>query len=169
VAGLGSTEALWDTTVLSRVQPDSDPAGYVLQCAAIGEPVLTAAPAALEVAYGYERMAATDPGFRRLFAWFTRLLADGTLDVVPLDGRAALVAGQLRARSPHPATRRRGDRRSKTMRQASWLMDIEIAATAFTAGLGVATDNRSDFEALSEMLAELYPDAPRLAVRDPPV
>jgi len=29
-------------------------------------------------------------------------------------------------------------------------MDIEVAATAFAAGLDVATDNRADFERLSE-------------------
>ncbi len=51
------------------------------------------------------------------------------------------------------------------MRQASWLLDIEIAATAFAAGLDVATENRADFEALADALAALFPDAPALAVR----
>ncbi len=52
------------------------------------------------------------------------------------------------------------------MRQASWLLDIEIAATAFAAGLDVATENRVDFEALADALAALFPDAPALAVVD---
>lgn len=68
---------------------------------------------------------------------------------------------------PHPPAKR--DRRSKTMRQASWLEDIEIAATAFAAGLDVATENRGDFGALAEALAALFPDAPALAVVDGPV
>ncbi|MGH2947165.1 MAG: type II toxin-antitoxin system VapC family toxin [Solirubrobacteraceae bacterium] len=128
-----------------------------------------AAPAALEVAYGYELKATEDPRYRRLLAWFAGLVASGSFNVVPLDGRAAIVAGQMRARSRHPPPRRRGDPRSKTMRQASWLMDVEIAATAFAAGLDVATDNGGDFELLSDLLAELYPEAARLVVSDPPI
>jgi hypothetical protein len=50
------------------------------------------------------------------------------------------------------------------MRQASWLLDIEIAATAFAAGLDVATENRADFEALADTLAALFPDAPALGL-----
>jgi hypothetical protein len=50
------------------------------------------------------------------------------------------------------------------MRQASWLLDIQIAATAFAAGLDVATDNRGDFQALGDALAALFPGAPPLAV-----
>jgi len=56
---------------------------------------------------------------------------------------------------PHPPGRR--DQRSKTMRQASWLLDIQIAATAFTAGLDVATANRRDFQALADALATRMP------------
>ena len=50
------------------------------------------------------------------------------------------------------------------MRQSSWLLDIQIAATAFAAGLGIATENRGDFEALGYTLAALFPDAPALVV-----
>jgi len=84
--------------------------------------------------------------------WFTRLVASAAFIVVPLDGRAPSSRGQVRGESPHPPGKRRDDRRSKTMRQASWLMDIEVAATAFAAGLDVATDNRADFERLGELL-----------------
>jgi hypothetical protein len=55
------------------------------------------------------------------------------------------------------------------MRQASWLLDIEIAATAFAGGLDVATENRADFEALASTLAALFPGAPALAVLDSPL
>jgi hypothetical protein len=100
-------------------------------------------------------------------AWFTRVLASDTFAVVALDGRAALIAGRLRGLLPHPPARR--DSRSKTMRQASWLLDIEVAATAFAAGLDVATENRADFEILRDTLVELFPDAPPLAVISGPL
>ncbi len=124
-----------------------------------------AAPAVLEVAYGYQRMVtAGDARYVTLLAWLTRLVSGDALSVVPLDGRAGLIAGRLRGVLPHaPAAR---DRRSKTMRQASWLLDIEIAATAFAAGLDLATDNRRDFEMLAGALSALFPDAPALTVVD---
>jgi hypothetical protein len=54
------------------------------------------------------------------------------------------------------------------MRQASWLLDMQIAATAYAAGLDVATENRADFVAISDALADLFPDAPPLVVVDGP-
>jgi predicted nucleic acid-binding protein len=160
---------LWDTTLVSRIHPASDALDYVVDQAAAGDLVRVAAPAVLEVAYGYQRRADADPRFRQLLNWFTGLVASAAVRVVPLDGRAAIVAGQLRGASPHPPSKRRGDPRSKTMRQASWVMDIEIAGIAFAAGLDVATENRADFDRLGELLRALYPDAPELAVVDPPV
>ncbi len=97
----------------------------------------------------------------------TRLLASDSFSVIALDGRAALIAGRLRGVLPHPPAKR--DRRSKTMRQASWLLDIETAATAFAAGLDVATANPADFEALRHALAALFPDAPALTIVDGPL
>jgi predicted nucleic acid-binding protein len=146
----------------SRLHPHGDVLDYVLDRAAEGMPVRVAAPAVLEIAYGYQRMAISDSRYADLLAWFTRVLASDTFAVVALDGRAALIAGRLRGLLPHPPARR--DSRSKTMRQASWLLDIEIAATAFAAGLDVATENRGDFEVLRDTLADLFPDAPPLAV-----
>jgi predicted nucleic acid-binding protein len=160
------TVALWDTTAASRLQPGGGLFAQAREQAAAGLPVRIAAPAVLEIAYGYQRMAATDERYRDLLTWFTGLLDDGTVAVVPLDGRAAFVAGRLRGRLPHPPAGR--DRRSKTMRQAAWLLDLQIAATAFAAGLDVATDNRGDFELLRDALAELFPTAPPLAVVAPP-
>jgi predicted nucleic acid-binding protein len=159
--------ALWDTTLASRLHPDSDALDHVIDQLADGTPVRVAAPAVLEIAYGYQRRAARDPRFGNLLAWFTRLLASEAFSVVALDGRAALVAGRLRGVVPHPPAGR--DRRSKLMRQAAWLLDIEIAATAFAAGLDVATENRGDFDLLGEALGELFPDAPPLAVIEGPL
>lgn len=157
---------LWDTTLASRLHPESEVLDYVIDQVTEGTPVRIAAPAILEISYGYQRMAVADARYGNLLFWFTRLLAGDVLSVVALDGRAALVAGRLRGVLPHPPARR--DRRSKTMRQASWLLDIEIAATAFAAGLDVATENRRDFEVLRDALAALFPDAPALAVVDGP-
>jgi predicted nucleic acid-binding protein len=159
--------ALWDTTLASRLHPDGEALDYVIDQVAEGTPVRLAAPAVLEIAYGYQRMATRDARYVGLLSWFTRLLASDTFSVVALDGRAALVAGRLRGVVPHAPPRR--DRRSRTMRQASWLLDIEIAAIAFAAGLDVATENRRDFEALGDALAALFADAPALAVVDGPL
>jgi predicted nucleic acid-binding protein len=153
---------VWDTTIASRLHPRGTLLRHVVERATEGLPVRVAAPAVREIAYGLERMAADGPGFRHALDWFTSLLADDLLTIVPLDGRAALVAGRLRGAMPHPPARR--DRRSKTMRQAAWLLDVEIAATAFAAGLDVATENRADFELLGAALADLFPAAPPLAV-----
>jgi predicted nucleic acid-binding protein len=159
--------ALWDTTLASRLHPQGEVLDYVIDQAAEGTPVRVAAPAVLEIVYGYQRMVAGDARYGELLSWFTRLLAGDAFSVVALDGRAALVAGRLRGVLPHPPAKR--DRRSKTMRQASWLLDIQIAATAFAAGLDVATENRGDFATLGRALAELFPGAPALAVVDGPL
>lgn len=159
--------ALWDTTLASRLHPQGETLTYVLDQSVQGSPVQVAAPAVLEIAYGYQRMIEADARFADLLAWFARLLDSDAFVVAPFDGRAALIAGRVRGVLPHPPGRRDG--RSKTMRQASWLLDIEIAATAFAAGLDVATENRGDFEVVADLLAELFPAAPALAVVDGPL
>lgn len=156
--------ALWDTSLVSSVQPNTDELAHVLDQAAAGTPVSVAAPAILEVTYGYQRKAASDPRFQTLLDWFVRFTASEGFEVVPLDGRAAVVAGRMRAQARHAPAAVKGDNRSKTMRQASWLLDIQVAACAFAAGLDVATTNRRDFEQLAEMLSNLFPHAPALAV-----
>lgn len=159
---------LWDTTLASRLQPDGGVIDYVVDRASEGDAVRIAAPAVLEIVYGYQRKAGTDSRFGELLHWFIRLVASEAFRVVPLDGRAAVVAGRVRAEIPHAPPKRRGDQRARTMRQASWLLDIEIAATAFAAGLDIATDNRADFEQISACVDELFPEAPPLVVTSAP-
>jgi predicted nucleic acid-binding protein len=156
---------LWDTSLASRVRPESAELEHLNDQRTLGTPVRLAAPAVLEIAYGYQRIAALDGRASALLTWFTALFEDGSFAIVPFDGRAGIVAGRLRAEMRHPPARPR-DHGSKTMRQASWLLDIQIAATAFAAGLDVATRNREDFEVLADALAGLFPQAPPLLVFD---
>lgn len=159
--------AVWDTSLLWRLQPERSSVRHLADRAVAGAPVRVAAPALLEAMYGYERAIASDRRFSIWMVWLRRIVAARLIDVVALDGRAALVAGRVRARAPHAPPARRGDRRTKTMRQAAWLIDIQIAATAFAAGLDVATSNRGDFERIAAVLADLFPDAIPLRVTTP--
>jgi hypothetical protein len=52
--------------------------------------------------------------------------------------------------------------------RAGWVLDIQIAACAWTHGRELATENTRDFEALRELIAKLYPDTLPLAVAEPP-
>jgi predicted nucleic acid-binding protein len=160
---------LWDTTVLSRFAPDGPVSDYVVDRALVGDPVRVASTSVLEVSYGLALRAPADERFAKLLDWFTRMTAGKAFRTIPLDGSAAIVAGRLRAAEPSAPPKARGDTRSKPMRQASWLLDIQIAATAYAAGLGVATANRRDFELIADVLERLLPMAPKLDVVDPPV
>jgi predicted nucleic acid-binding protein len=163
---IAAMRALWDTTLASQTRPRGDVVEYMVARAGEGKPLLLASPSVLEIAYGYERRAEGDPRYRSLMIWFKEVLVADLFSVVAFDCRAAVVAGRLRAAMPHSPARR--ERRSKTTRQASWLLDIQIAATAFAAGLDVATE-RSDFLALSGALESLFPAAPPVAVLGAPL
>lgn len=164
----GRSALLWDTTTLSRLTPFGPATAGVLNDAIVGNPVRVAAPAILEVAYGCQLAAKSDIRYLEHLGWLARRIADGTFHVVPFDSHAALIAGRVRGRAPHAAPRK-GDRRSKTMRQAAWLLDIQIGATAFATGLGVATSNREDFERIAETLVDLFPTASPLRVDACPI
>lgn len=160
-------DRLWDTTFASRIQPGSELMEYVIEQSIRGTPVAVAAPSLLEMSYGFQlKASAGDSRFKRLGQWLTRFASSQTLSVIPLDERSALVAGRLRADCPHPPPKR--DRRSKTMRQATWIFDLQIAAIAFTSGLDIATASIRDFKAIGQALEESYPEAPPLRVFDRP-
>jgi predicted nucleic acid-binding protein len=159
---------LWDTNVLSRCLLSRSRMEQALDAAAHGDPPRVAAAAVLEVAYGIERAAAYDARHLGRLKLLDGLLRQGTFRVVPLDARAGVVAGRLRARCAHAPPARRGDRRSKPMRQAAWLIDIQVAATAFASGLDVVTANQRDFEQLANALGSLFPVAPALEVLPAP-
>lgn len=100
-------------------------------------------------------------------AWFTRLATSDLVVTLTLDAAGAVVAGRLRAAQPAPPTGARRAR-SRAEQRAGWVLDLQIAACAWTHGYGVATANRHDFDAIAELLAALYPAAAPLEVVDAP-
>lgn len=159
---------LWDTSVLSRSLVSRSRMERAFELAGRGDPIRVAAPAVLEVAYGIELVASNEVRHVGRLKLLDRFVREGVFRVVALDSRAALVAGRLRARCAHAPAAPRGDRRSKTMRQAAWLLDIQIAATAFAGGLQVVTANQDDFEVMAHHLTALFPAAPELRVEPEP-
>jgi predicted nucleic acid-binding protein len=149
----------WDTTVVSRIYPGGRLERHLLDCAHAGEPVAITAPTVMEVARGLQATPA--------LAWFIRLLTSDLVEILSLDRAAAIVAGQLRAMHPSPPTgaRRKG---VKPEQRAGWVLDIQIAACAWTHGRDIATENSREFEALRELIAQLYPDTSPLLVKPPP-
>jgi predicted nucleic acid-binding protein len=156
----------WDTTLVSRLHPGGASERRLLEHVAAGDPVAVTAPTAMEVATGIQAAGASDPRFRLMLSWFTRLLYSDLVEVLPLDRAAAIVAGRLRALHPTPPTgpRRKG---TKPERRAGWALDIQIAACAWTHGYEIATENARDFEALRDLIAELYPEASPLVISTP--
>jgi predicted nucleic acid-binding protein len=100
--------------------------------------------------------------------WFTELIASDLVEVLSLDRTAAILAGGLRAMRPVPPSgaRRKG---TKPEQRAGWVLDIQIAACAWTHGRQISTENRHDFEVLRDLIAKLYPDTPPLDVTPPPL
>jgi predicted nucleic acid-binding protein len=139
----------------------------MLECAHAGEPVAITAPTVMEVVRGVHATAARKPQISPALAWFVRLVASDLVEILPLDRPLAIVAGRLRATRPTPPTgvRRKG---VKPEQRAGWVLDIQIAACAWTHGREIATENVHDFEALRDLIAQLYPKTTPLAVTTSP-
>jgi predicted nucleic acid-binding protein len=121
----------------------------------------------MEVVRGLQTRSAAKPGIALALTWFVRLIASDLVEILVLDRPAAIVAGRLRAMQPTPPTgaRRKG---VKPEQRAGWVLDIQIAACAWTHGRQIATENRHDFETLRDLIAKLYPDTSPLIVASPP-
>jgi predicted nucleic acid-binding protein len=156
----------WDTTLLSRLYPGGPLEHSLLEHLDRDEPVAVAAPTAMEVVTGIQAAAARDTRLAPVLTWLTRVLASNLVEVLALDRSAAIVAGRLRALHPTPPTgaRRRG---TKPEHRAGWILDIQIAACAWTHGRELVTENTRDFAVLRGLIAELYPDTSPLAVTEP--
>jgi len=141
----------------------------LLERAAANDPVALAAPTVMEIAYGLSKASLRDERFLAAGAWFTRLVTGDLVIVCALDEHAALVAGKLRARHPLPPTTAQRPRKgTKPDQRAAWLLDIQIAACAWTAGAWLRTDNQHDFQLLARLLSELYPNTAPLVVEPAP-
>ena len=139
----------------------------MLERAAAGETVALTAPGVLEIAYGLARATHGSASGDAALAWFTRLATSDLIVTLPFEAAGAVVAGRLRAAQPTPPTglRRAG---TKPEQRAGWVLDLQIAACAWSHGYAVATDNRRDFDAIAHLIAALYPTVPRLEVIDAP-
>lgn len=157
----------WDTTLVSRLYPGGPLERRLLDRFHAGEPVAVTAPTVMEVITGMQATTTTDPRVGAALIWFTRLLTSDLMEVLSLDRPSAMLAGRLRALHPTPPTgaRRKG---TKPEHRAGWVLDIQIAACAWTHGRELVTENVRDFEALRELIAKLYPDTSPLAVAEPP-
>jgi predicted nucleic acid-binding protein len=157
----------WDTTLVSRLYPGGPLESHLLDRFQAGEPVAVTAPTVMEVVTGIQATAASNPRVASALGWFTRLLTSGLMEVISLDRPAALLAGRLRAMHPTPPTgaRRKG---TKPEHRAGWVLDIKIAACAWTHGRQLATENTRDFEVLRELIAKLHPDTSPLTITPPP-
>ena len=121
----------------------------------------------METVRGLHAAVLRDERFAGALDWCLRTVFSDLVEILPLDGHAAFVAGRLRAEHSLPAGRRRANQ-SKAEQRAGWALDLQIAASAWTAGRAVVTLNRDDFDAIAEVIAALYPSADPLAVLDPP-
>jgi hypothetical protein len=75
--------------------------------------------------------------------------------------------GRRQSSLPHPPTTARRRPGHRTQQRLSWLVDIQIAACAYTNGYSITTENRHEFEVLRDAIATLDPGAPPLGVRGP--
>lgn len=121
----------------------------------------------MEVVRGIQATSADKPAVALALTWLVGLITSDLVEILALDRTAAIVAGRLRAMQPTPPTgaRRKG---VKPEQRAGWVLDIQIAACAWTHGRQIATENRRDFEALRDLIAKLYPNTLPLVVAPPP-
>lgn len=155
----------WDTTLVSRLYPGGALERHLLECAHSGVPVAVTAPTVMEIVRGIQATAAAKPQIAPALTWFIGLVTSDLVEILPLDRPAAIVAGRLRAMHPVPPT---GVRRGgvKPEQRAGWVLDIQIAACAWTHGREILTENLRDFEALGDLIAQLYPESSHLVVKN---
>jgi predicted nucleic acid-binding protein len=160
--------AAWDTTLVSRLYPGGALERHLLERANGGLPVAVTTPTVMEVVRGLQATATENPGMAPGLRWFIRLVTSDLVEILPLDRPAAIVAGRVRARHPIPPTgaRRKG---VKPEQRAGWVLDIQIAACAWTHGRELATENLRDFQTLRDLIATLYPNTSPLIVTAPAI
>jgi len=126
------------------------------------------APTVMEISRGLVLATVSRSSMAAALAWFTRLVGSDLVAVLPMDAAAAVIAGRLRAAQPIAPT---GTRRSgpRPEQRAAWVLDLQIAACAYSHGYELATDNQRDMTAARDLIAELYPSGPPLEVEPAPL
>ena len=160
--------AAWDTSLASQLHPRARYSTLLATFTRTGAPVVVTAPTAFQTIHGIARQVESEPAAARILEWYETLFAGPLVQVLAVDGQASALAGKLRARHPFPPPSPRADARTKPDRRVAWVIDILIAATAWTAGYGIATNNYRDFAVLRDLIAELYPSTTPLAVGSVP-
>ncbi len=159
----------WDTTTAARLRPDSPVFDHARDRRRAGDPIAIAATTLKEISYGLHKAATAGrqaAGAPR--QWVRAQIDAGLLDVLPFDDRAADVAGALRAANPiPPSTIKRPRDRSKPDNSVAWILDIQIAATAFAHGYDLLTAD-AHHSLIATQLARLAPTAPPLRIHPPP-
>ena len=153
--------------LLARLAPGSSRDGEHFQRFSRGDPIAAPAPALGEISHGLRRAVERGSvGLGVMLAWWRQIATGGLLDVLPLTGDAALVAGEVRALCPAPPPSRHRTR-PKPERRVSWNVDIQIASTAWIHGHALRTGNQADFLVIADALDRVAPGAPRLQLLDP--
>jgi predicted nucleic acid-binding protein len=156
----------WDTSVASRIHGDGRHARRLRAHLSQGTTVALPAPAVQEVTRGLELQATNDARFARRLLAFTEFVAQPMVQVLAFDALAALLAGRLLARHPHPPSRRQQPHGTRARQRAAWALDVQIAACAFAGGYGILTENVADFAVLRDAITTLVPGVPPLLVSD---
>lgn len=131
----------WDTSILSRAAPGTPRAERALAEAASGRPIAIPSLAWAEYRKGLHnavRLGSASNALSYHQAWWAERVRDGDALILPLDRTAADLVGFLLGQRPKA--------------NASWQCDVMIAATAWSAGYAIGTDNRRDFDEIVALL-----------------
>ncbi|MHB1469378.1 MAG: type II toxin-antitoxin system VapC family toxin [Solirubrobacteraceae bacterium] len=158
----------WDTALAGSLRPSSAILELAQQRKRAGEPVAFTAVTLNEVMHGLHKAGASGrTAAYEQARWLNDQLDAGLVTVLPLDRRAADVAGALRSRMPTPPSNpKRGRGRSKPESRVAWILDLYTAATAFVHGYDLVSAD-AHHTGIAARLRELAPGAPPLTVRLP--
>lgn len=159
----------WDTTTAARIRPESPVLEYATSRWRAGDPVALTASTFNEISYGlHKAMTSGRAGAGVQLGWLREQIGAGLVNILAFDKRSADIAGALRARMPIPPPgARQRQRRSKAASRVAWIMDIQIAATAFSHGYALVSSD-AHHQIIAKQLAKLAPEAPPLLIRTTP-
>lgn len=160
---------VWDTTTAARLRPGSAMLDYARDRRESLGAVAFSASTLSEIAHGLRKaVRAGSAAAAEQLSWLRDQIDAGLVEVLPFDGRAAEIAGALRAEMPTPPSdARRSRTRSKAESRVAWVLDIQIVATAFAHGYDLVSGD-GHHRRIAEQLIVLAPGAPALSVTAPP-